>query len=439
MQSFTRRALLTQSLGAALSGHVVAAAAPLPPPPESHLARTDGPDAIFEKPTPLSTAEAVRHLTQDVNAVTVSDYKPGRYSGPLTPSPPHADFNPAKAVLIQWRNSPCRFVFSHEASYSPYLELPDGTALFSQHFEGNLGDAELLNNSGRKEKNSFVDIIESGPDRAWVRWNYFAVHKEEDHQPRLRAVEDYFAYPNGLVLRRASYESLMPDAVVGYSTQPVELCSVLPAGGHFRDFMQKDPALGDYNVFSAIEVYGTKRYDVFWNDAGGVRRNGDDMTLRAIEQSPGYALALPFRSRILFAILGRASGFSPANTQLIEHSTPGAEGGLGMGQRYWWDHWPIGWKNSQGNYYKPGSAYPSHLGGIGTYLVPDGKRIRSFVTDYPELCKDMNFNRKTAREVYYILLGSATDLEEVRRIGRAWLNKGIGCAKPSSIAGLVSY
>ena len=54
----------------------------------------------------------------------------------------------------------------------------------NQFFEGNMGDAELFNIMGRKEKNSFVDVIQSGPERVWVRWNYFAVNMKDDAQPR---------------------------------------------------------------------------------------------------------------------------------------------------------------------------------------------------------------------------------------------------------------
>ena len=145
-----------------------------------------------------------------VSALEVNDYAPGHYTGPLTPSPPHADMNARKAVVVFWKDHPQRFVFSHEASYCPFLELPNGAAMCNQFFEGNLGEAELFNNMGRKEKNSFVDVIQSGPQRVWVRWTYFAVNMSDDTQPRLRGTEDYFAYPNGLVLRRMTYESLMP-------------------------------------------------------------------------------------------------------------------------------------------------------------------------------------------------------------------------------------
>ncbi len=43
-----------------------------------------------------------------------------------------------------------------------------------------------------------------------------------------------------MVLRRMGYESLMPDDIVGYSTQPVELFGVAPVGSFIRDLFPRD-------------------------------------------------------------------------------------------------------------------------------------------------------------------------------------------------------
>ena len=48
----------------------------------------------------------------------------------------------------------------------------------------------------------------------------------------------------------------------------------------------------------------------------------------------------------------------------------------------------------------------------------------------------MDLNRWTARRVFYVLLGAARDWDDVRRIGRTWLDKGQACARPESIADL---
>ena len=289
-------------------------------------ARADGPDPIFEKPEPVTMAELAKRTTLGVSALEVNDYAPGHYTGALTPSPPHADMNARKAVVVFWRDHPQRFVFSHEASYCPLLELPSGAAMCNQFFEGNLGEAELFNNMGRKEKNSFVDVVQSGPQRVWVRWTYFAVNMNDDAKPRLRGTEDYFAYPNGLVLRRMTYESLMPAEIVGYSTQPVELFGARPVAKLIKDLFPRDSQRGDYHTHAVLDLYGDRRYDVYWGEKGEVRRRGDDATLAAISHSPGCALVLPFREKLLFAVLGVTGGFPAEKSQVVDHCTPGAEG-----------------------------------------------------------------------------------------------------------------
>ena len=395
----------------------------------------EGPDPIFKKTDSVTMSDLAKRTTQGVSAVEVNDYAPGRYTGAMTPSPPHADINAKKAVVVFWKNYTQRFVFSHEASYCPLLELPSGAAMCNQFFEGNLGEAELFNNMGRKEKNSFVDILQSGPQRVWVRWTYFAVNMNDDTQPRLRGTEDYFAYPNGLILRQMTYESLMSNDVVGYSTMPVELFGVLPVGSTIKDMFPSDDEHGDYQILTALDLYNDNRYDIYWDENGHVRRHGNDAVLAAISQSPGCALVMPFKEGLLFAVLGNASGFPAGKNQLIDHCTLGAEGGSGWGTGLW-DHWPIGWLNSQTSFWKPGSPYAYSFGSIGQFFVPDGKRIKSFWKDYSEYCKDMQLNRWTERRVFYVLLGAAGSWDEIKLIGRTWLDKGSACAQPESIAGL---
>lgn len=365
----------------------------------------------------------------------VSDYSPGKYPGILKPSPPHADLSPHRAVVIQWPELRQEFVFSHEASYCPYLELPSGAAMSNQFFEGNLGEAELMNNLGRKERNSFVDVVEATADRVWVRWSYFAVNMNDDTQPRLRGTEDYFAHANGLVLRRASYASMMPSEAIGYSTMPVELFGIAPPHAKLESLFQQDVSHGDFLVLVAMDVFSDLKYEIYWDEPGHVRRNGDDSTLDSIAGSKGFALVMPFREGYLFAVLGEASGFPPENSQLIDHCTPGAKGGAGWGAGRW-DHWPIGWLNSQTSNWKPESPYSYSFGSIGHFLVPANKRIRTFWADYSALCKDMDFNRWTEKRMYVVLLGKAKDWESIRRIGRQWLSKGVHCQEPNSIADL---
>ncbi len=122
--------------------------------------------------------ELARMRTDGVSVREVSDYVFGNYQGDF-PSPPHADFNPKKAFIIFWKDFPFRFVFAHEGSYCPWFELPSGAAVCYQFLEGNDGWAELFNNWGRQERNSFVEILDPGPQRVWVRWTYFGVNMEK--------------------------------------------------------------------------------------------------------------------------------------------------------------------------------------------------------------------------------------------------------------------
>ena len=68
--------------------------------------------------------------------------------------------------------------------------------------------------------------------------------------------------------------------------------------------------------------------------------------------------------------------------------------------------------------------------------MPDGKRIKSFWADYSRYCQDMELNRWTERRTFHVLLGAAGDWDDIRRIGRGWLDQGEACTRPDSVAGL---
>ena len=390
-----------------------------------------GPDPVFEKPRPVTLAELAKIPVRGVAAVEVSDYAPAFFKGEMKPAPPHADHNPQKAVIIKWGKAGHRFVFSHEGSYCPWMELPCGVGLCAQFFEGNMGWAELFNQNGRKERNSFVNIVESGPDRAWVRWDYLCVNASDDSQPALHGTEDYIAYPNGLVWRRLTYESLMPDSLRGYSWQPIDFFAVAPTGTEWKDLFEKS-ARGDYRVAVAMDVYSDKQYSKFWNDEGKSRREGDAELLWQISKSKGLVMVMPLKAGYGFVALGEASGFPASKSQIVDHSFS-ETGGWGWGAERW-DHWPVGWLNAQENHYKPGSPYPYHFAPFSHYISPF--RITDCLKQYETACKDMEHNRWTERRVFYTLAGVGKDLTSIRRLARRWLDKGTDCARPSSIENL---
>ena len=393
------------------------------------------PDPVYEKPRPVKVAELSRIQRYPVQAVEVSDFAPGGYASELKPSPPHADLNPNKAILILWKDKAQQFVFSHEASYTPWLELPNGVGLCNQFFEGNKGFAELFNDRGRRTRNSFVDIIQSGPDRAWVRWNYFCVNQDDDTHPALRGTEDYIAYSNGLVWRRLTYETMMPDKPEGYSWQPIDFFAIAPHGTAWKNLFPRDSKFGDYHVASVMDVYSDQQYDVFWDDAGRPRRVGDRQLLLNISHSRGFAMVMPFNAGYLFTILGPAAGWPADKSQIVDHSFTDT-GGWGW-KSLRWDHWPIGWLNSQSHEYKPdASAYPYHFGPLSHYLV--SHPLQNAKEDFPRETNNMELNAWSERHVYYTLVGCARDIDGIRRTATQWLDQGVDCARPESAAKLRS-
>src|ERR1700722_10834654 len=227
-----------------------------------------GPDPIFEKPAPLTMAEFAQMRIKGVRATEVKDFAYPGYKGDFKASPPHADLNPQKAIIISWGKGGQTFVFSHEASYCPWMQMTNSLGLSCQFFEGNDGWAELFNNNGRKTRNSFVDVIQSGPGRCWVRWNYFCVNANDDSSPALRGTEDYIAYPNGLVWRRLTYESLMPEKPQGYSWQPIDFFAAFPPNVSWEKLMRQDPKHGDYHVAAVLDAASKDEYDLFFNAPG---------------------------------------------------------------------------------------------------------------------------------------------------------------------------
>jgi hypothetical protein len=393
---------------------------------------SSGPDPIFEKPDPITMETLRGESVHGVQAYEVTDYQPAHYKEKIPNTPPHADHNPHRSLIIKWEKWPDQmFVFNHEASYCPWMELPSGLGLCNQFFEGNDGYAELFNENGRRERNSFVDVIKSGSESAWIRWNYFCVNVKSDSIPVLRGVEDYVAYPNGLLWRRLTYTSLRPDTLVGYSWQPIDFFAVAPTGTEWKDLFPQDKQHKDYFVSSVVDLYSDKQYDIFWDDSGKARREGTNDLLWDISKSKGMAMVMPAKEGYIFVLFGASSGFPVEKNQIVDHSFPG-NGGWDWGSARW-DHWPVGWLNAQGHDYKPGSPYPYSFGPLSHYLVST-RLVKG--GDYFTNSRDMDHNRWSEKRVYYTLNGVAKDLKTIREIGRKWLEKGTLCATPESIEDL---
>ncbi len=377
--------------------------------------------AELTRPAAIVMSELAARKSEGVSAVEVSDYIYGNYKGPLA-SPPCADLNPKKAVVIFWKDFPFRFVFSHEGSYCPWFEFPSGAGVCFQFFEGNDGWAELFNQWGRQERNSFVDIIESGPKRVWVRWTYFGVHIAAG-QPAYRATEDFWAYPNGLVLRRQTYRTLLPGQHQGYAREPIELIGMCPVGKRWLDVLKKDPASEERHALAVLDAFSPKRYDVFWIPKSGTvwdsthRRAG--CTWKEVDDAAGVALVLPMKEGSAFCVFGDASGYRHDYTRIKEH-THQDTGGIGWGSCCW-DHWPVGWLNSQGH-------------------VVDEKTLKIYPNAFSPAGMDFFAlpNEVEEQGIYYSIHGvGGDDMEAIRRVARRWLEKGsAGVADSNSAADL---
>jgi hypothetical protein len=368
----------------------------------------DGLERSPLKSRAMTMAEVNRLPARGVSAVEVSDYIFGGYTGDW-PSPPHADGNPRRALIIRWKNLPYRFVFAHEGSYCPWFEFPSGAGHCFQFFEGNDGWAELFNNFGRKEENSFIDVLEQGPKRVWVRWTYFGVN-QGNGQRAYRATEDFWAFPNGHILRRQTFASLMPGDHRGYAREPIEMIGMCPKGKLWLDVLARDPATGDSHALAVLDAFSTNRYDVFWRRKEGAvfestpRRSGS--LWRSVDNSAGVAMMTPLREGAAFCVLGDASGFNHSFTRLKEHSFQDT-GGIGW-VSHSWDHWPIGWLNSQANDVnaKTLQQYPNHFSPAGLDL---------FALK----------NEEVESRFFYSLIGvGGKDDEKIRRVARAWLAQG---------------
>ncbi len=367
--------------------------------------------SVFSLIVLLCASCASTHSQRASVVVTEStNYVFGGYTGDW-PSPPHADGNPKRAVIISWPNLPYRFVFAHEGSYCPWFEFPNGAGQCFQFFEGNDGWAELFNNFGRMETNSFIEVLERGPKRVWIRWTYFGVNQVAG-QRAYRGTEDFWAFPNGLILRKQSFVSLMPGDHRGYAREPIEMIAMCPKGKLWFDILQPVPETGESHALCVLDAFSTNRYDVFWKRkdgpvfAGTPRRTGGPWKL--LDDSPGVALVIPQRAGNVFCVMGDAGGYQHDITRIKDHSYTDT-GGIGWVSTSW-DHWPIGWLNSQANEVNADSLqrYPNHFSPVGMdmFARPDDQ---------------------VAGHDFYSLIGvGGENLEAIRAVARRWLDLGPG-------------
>ena len=87
-------------------------------------------------------------------------------------------------------------------------------------------------------RNSFIDIMERGPERVWIRWTYFGVNMKR--RTGLSRHRRFWAFANGLILRRQWFESLRPTDPNGYAREPIEMIGMCPVGKLWFDVLAKE-------------------------------------------------------------------------------------------------------------------------------------------------------------------------------------------------------
>ena len=415
-----------------------------PANPPARAEGGSGPDPIFEKPAPITMADLAKMKIEGVRAVEVSDYVFGNYKGPLTPCPPHADQNPKKAFIVVWEGKPNRFVFWHEASYSPYFELPSGAGPNFQFWESNFG-GELFNQYGRMEQHSFVDIIESGPHRVWLRWTYLDVD-EKGNPPVLRGTDDFVTYANGIVWRRQTYQTFYPDRDDAQCASPLDFFTAVPAGVHYSELMPKDEQHGDYLAGTFLDVYSNKQYNVYWDNSDKPGWNGPYYARRTgaecfldIERSKGKAAVQTFRDGLAYCAFGDASGYLADRTELWDNSHPDTSpcnwGNAKM------IHWPVGWVNSGGVIGNDQDIMtkPYHIDTLSMCFVTKPLPMTAEARKWENILKEWHVKeqeRWVGGRVFYCLHGVEQDFQTIRQVSRRWLDKGANCARPESVKDL---
>ena len=200
------------------------------------------------------------------------------------------------------------------------------------------------------------------------------------------------------------------------------MIAMCPKGKLWFDVLQPGTESGESHPLTVLDVFSTNRYDVFWKRKEGTlsgaspRRTGCEWKL--LDDSRGTVLMTRLREGSAFCVIGDAGGFRHEFTRIKEHTFKDT-GGIGWVSQSW-DHWPIGWLNSQAHEVDAESLkkYPNHFSPSGLDLFA---------------LKNEEVNGRD----FYSLLGADSDDETVRRVARAWLeSKATNVADLKAVAGL---
>jgi hypothetical protein len=276
-----------------------------------------------------------------------------------------------------------------------------------------------------------VQVLSQGPNGAHIRWNYYGSNMYSGEHAYY-ATEDFWAMPNGVVLRKQSYVSLMPavgttSGNIGYAREPIELIGMAPAGKTWADVLQTVPGTQARHALAVLDPFSTTQANVYWTPKPGTvwdstpTRDFSSATWAALNNSAGTALVLPLKGGSAYTVFGDASGFQHDGTNIKDHTYGESTTAGEVWGSQSWDHWPIGWGNSQGHIVDSSTLpfYPNHFSpmGMDLFAVPD---------------------QQVEAGVYYSIISVGSENNEaIRSLAHDWLSMNSSqIFDPASIAQL---
>lgn len=79
-----------------------------------------------------------------------------------------------------------------------------------------------------------------------------------------RAAEDLHAYPNGVIIRRQTCESLILGQRCGHARDLIEVIAMPPVKKIWYDVIEKDPRTCESHTLPVLEVSSKKCHDIYW-------------------------------------------------------------------------------------------------------------------------------------------------------------------------------
>lgn len=287
-------------------------------------------------PPGIIPGQCLEPQAYEINDPQNRNYVFANYAGNLTrdDNNSHAD-QPFKAVIIEWPDKNCRFVFSQEAgANSPYFEFSDNSGIKFQFFEAAYDSGELYNHYGRLTGNNKVTILSNYPNPVVIQWEYWNVNNDTGQRIN-HAVEYYTFYPCGIVAREMKFLETL--GLNGFSLEPIEVSLMNPMGKQWSENIVKMVDSWNHPI-TILDAYSDDKREHYAIPTGlnsaDIKEEGSSLT--DLENSQGKILIFHLNQEDVFLSFGDRSGLN--NERIVD---------LGESWSYnCFNHEIIGWTNS---------------------------------------------------------------------------------------------